>query len=173
VPSSSAIALLVACQLRLGTFVRLEIGSTLSRTGDSWTIHLPGTRGTKYRRPVEKPVPDALRPFLERWISCHRSCFPGAEQHQRLWPSQRGVMTISQAYRVICARTHQAFGHAVNPHLFRDCAATTINTEFGAEAHLASTVLDHVGPRTTEKYYNQARMVDAVTALQRHLQLRD
>lgn len=167
------VALLTASELRLGVFVELAIGSTLSRSGNSWAIHLPSTRGTKYRRPVEKPVPDELSPFLERWINIYRTRFPGAGDHCRLWSSRRGTMCLSQANRIICARTREAFGHAVNPHLFRDCAATTINTEFGAEAHLASAVLDHTSSRTTRKYYNQARMVDAVTTYQRHLQFRD
>jgi integrase len=167
------IAMLAASALRLGAFMRLEIGKTFSFSGTFWTIHLPGTRGTKYKRPVEKPLPTDLSPFIDRWINVHRLHFRGARQHRRLWPSQKGILTAGQAHRIIAARTNETFGHRINPHLFRDCAVTTICTEFSAEAHLGSSVLDHIDPKTTAKHYNQAKMADAVKAYQRRMELRD
>ena len=37
-----------------------------------------------------------------------------------------GPLTANAIARVITERTRQAFGQSVNPHLFRHCAATTI-----------------------------------------------
>ena len=42
----------------------------------------------------------------------------------------------------ILTRTSERFGRSINPHLFRDCAATSF--------------------ATAEKYYNQAPMLSAV-----------
>jgi integrase len=167
------VAMIAASALRIGAFARLEIGRTFSFTGTFWAIHLPGTRGTKYRRPTEKPLPTSLSPSIDRWLATYRRRFRGADRHQCLWVSQKGPLTAGQAHQIVCRWTRRAFGHRVNPHLFRDCAVTTICTEFSAEAHLGSALLDHIDPKTTAKHYNQAKMVDAVKAYQRRMELRE
>lgn len=168
-----AVALLAASQLRLGAFARLEIGSSVSRGPSGWVIHIPGMRGTKYRRTAEKPLPAELSARIDRWITIYRPRFARAASTSRLWLSSHGAMSVSRLQQIIDRETTAAFGRSVNPHLFRDCAATTINTAFSAESHLASAVLDHIDPRVTEKHYNHAGMVEAVEALQRSLGLRD
>jgi integrase len=54
----------------------------------------------------------------------------------------------------------------VNPHLFRDCAATSIAVHHGAHVGIAAGALGHIDPRTTEQYYNQAGMIEAVRSYQ-------
>ena len=46
-------------------------------------------------------------------------------------------------------------------HLFRDGATTTLAVEASADISIAGDVLGHADPRTSEKYYNQARGVEA------------
>ncbi len=64
-------------------------------------------------------------------------------------------------YDCICRRTKAAFGSAINPHLFRDCVATTIAIKDPAHVEVARDLLGHSRLETTERYYNQARMLEA------------
>jgi site-specific recombinase XerD len=59
------------------------------------------------------------------------------------------------------ARTRAAFGRAVNPHLFRDCAATSLAIEDPAHVRIAAQVLGHGAFATTERHYNLARGQEA------------
>jgi integrase len=64
-------------------------------------------------------------------------------------------------------RTEQAFGRTINPHLFRDCVATSIAIEDPAHVQIAAAILGHNTLATTEKYYNQATSLEASRALQK------
>ena len=59
------------------------------------------------------------------------------------------------------AHTRAAFGRAVNPHLFRDCAATSVALEDPARVRVAAQVLGHGAFSTTERHYNLARSQEA------------
>ncbi len=49
----------------------------------------------------------------------------------------------------------------LNPHLFRDCAATSIAIEDPEHVRISASILGHASLATTEKYYNQARTLEA------------
>ena len=53
---------------------------------------------------------------------------------------------------------------AVNPHLFRDAAATTIALDRPEQVRLAAPLLGHRSFATTERHYNLARTAEAATA---------
>ena len=53
--------------------------------------------------------------------------------------------------------------------LFRDCSATTIVLEDPSHVRIASRLLGHRTSSTTEKYYNQARSVEACRTMQNFL----
>ena len=67
----------------------------------------------------------------------------------------------------IKAHTRKALGHAINPHLFRDCAATSIALDDPVGVRTAQDVLGHGSFRTTEQHYIHANQIRAVTAHQR------
>jgi integrase len=48
-----------------------------------------------------------------------------------------------------------------SPHLFRDCAATTLAYHSPDSARLTRGVLGHSGFRMAERHYNQATALDA------------
>jgi integrase len=58
-------------------------------------------------------------------------------------------------------RARAAFGRSVNPHLFRDCAATSLAIEDPARVRIAAQVLGHGTSATTERHYNLARGQEA------------
>jgi len=78
-------------------------------------------------------------------------------------------MTDNAIYIRIVARTRERLGQPINPHLFRDCAATSIAIEDPAHVGIASRLLGHRTGSTTERYYNQARSIEASRLMQNHL----
>ena len=70
-------------------------------------------------------------------------------------------MTQMAIYDRIRARTKEQFGIALNPHLFRDSAATTMAIADPANVRLAAPLLGHRTFTTTERYYRQARAQEA------------
>ena len=84
-----------------------------------------------------------------------------------LWVSTHGSpMGQTAVYEAIVGRTTMAFGQSVNPHLFRDCAATSIAIDDPAHVRIASQILGHRSAATTERYYNQAQAIEAARRYQ-------
>jgi len=81
-----------------------------------------------------------------------------------LWVSSHGSpMTEMAIYDRIRQHTESAFGKAINPHLFRDAAATTLAIADPENVRIAAPLLGHRTFTTTERYYQQARGFEAHT----------
>jgi integrase/recombinase XerD len=72
-------------------------------------------------------------------------------------------------YDRIVARTREGLGQPINPHLFRDCAVTSVAIDDPAHIGIASRLLGHRTRSTTERYYNQARGLEASRLMQKSL----
>jgi integrase/recombinase XerD len=169
------IALLAARPLRLANLVGLTLDRTLVVRGKQWWIQIPAME-TKNREPIELAWPELLVPFLDTYLACHRPVL--AQRHGRwtrpigeaLWLSIDGSpMTRRAIYDRITRCTRKGLGRAINPHLFRHCAATSIAIEDPTHVRIASRLLGHRTFSTTEKYYNQARSVEATRLMQNFL----
>jgi integrase len=64
---------------------------------------------------------------------------------------------------------YQRFGHMINPHLFRDSAATSIAIEDPKSAYITRSILGHGTLRTSEQYYNHALSREALRQYQRRI----
>jgi integrase len=160
------LAFLAALPLRMRNFVGLEIGRTLIRSGGTWTVSLPAAEA-KNRGATEHHVLPAIGERIDRFIADYRIAFSGSNEHARLWPSRRGgPLSYSAVYQVITRRTEAAFGRSINPHLFRDCATTTVAVNHGDRIGIVPALLGHRDPRTFERYYNQAGLIEAVNVYQ-------
>jgi integrase len=83
-----------------------------------------------------------------------------------VWLSLTGApMGATAIYRATTRRTLAKFGTAVNPHLFRDCAATTIALDDPKCIQIVMHVLGHTHLATSEAHYNQAAGFEAGTSL--------
>ena len=162
------IALLAARPLRLANLVQLTLGLELVRRGEGWWLEIPGA-DTKTGAPVELPWPEELVPALEIYLAIWRPKLAQAGRNagcSALWLSNRDRgLSCQQAYSKIVAHTRIAFGQPVNPHLFRDAAATTMARDRPAQVRLAAPLLGHRSYTTTERYYNLAQGNQAATAL--------
>jgi integrase/recombinase XerD len=155
------IALLASRPLRRRNFAAIEIGRHLIRVGDTFHLVFDGSE-TKSGQSIETDVPAALVAPLEHYLIKIRPLFPHAGSHRALWAGLKGRGLGGQAiYDTIAARTKTAFGHVVNPHLFRDCAATTIAIAQPGQIGVARDLLGHTSLHTTNTYYNQARSIEA------------
>jgi integrase len=160
------IALLTVDPLRLANIAALELGGTLMKDGTTRSFNIPPEE-TKAGRLHLAVLPDWSASRIDRYVEHYRLFFRNAESTNRLWLSQLGrPLAYSSLYGLICKRTRDAFGKRINPHPFRSCLATSTAIYHGAEIGLAMTVLEHTSSEVFERYYNQAKMIDAVKAYQ-------
>jgi site-specific recombinase XerD len=116
----------------------------------------------KARRPFECIWPWALGEALARYLMTFRPVLLGAGSTDALWISKSGSPLSKKdvAFR-ITTRTAQAFGVAINPHMFRHIAATAIASREPESIEAASKILGHAGLSTLERHYNKATSDDA------------
>jgi site-specific recombinase XerD len=169
------VALLAARPLRLGNLAGLALDRTLVSRGTQWWIEFPAS-DTKTKEAIELPWPEPLITSLETYLARHRRVLAQLRGgsillcNGALWISRRGLpMNRRTIHDRITTRTLEGLGRAINPHLFRDCAATSIAIDDPAHVRIASRLLGHRTISTTERYYNQARSVEASRLMQKVL----
>ncbi len=156
------LALLAMRPLRRKNFTDLALHRHLIRELGGWRIRIPATE-TKTGEPVDVPFPARLVPYLERYLAhyrpllvCNRYC------GDRLWIGYGFKPQAAHTLGIrIAQRTEIAFGRPVNPHLFRDCAATSIAVHDPEHVRAAAAVLGHRSFATTERQYNLATSLKA------------
>ncbi len=167
------VALLAVRPLRLRNFAAIEIGRHLSREGDRYVLRFAPAE-TKSRRELAFAVPEALTAPLERYVSQYRPLLcaragarvqgvPGTPAGMRLWVSAQGSAMIDRSvYESVVTLTGAQFRRPVNPHLFRDCAATSIATDDPEHVHVIASLLGHTSLATSARYYDHAQSLQAV-----------
>ena len=161
------IALLALRPLRRGNLVHLTIGVDLVRSGSGWTIAIPPSE-TKTHAPLEFEWPVSLTAALDTYLLTHRPVLLKQRNRwhkaagDRLWISSHGSpLTQMAVFDIVTKRTRAAFGRAINPHLFRDAAATTMAIHDPDKVRTAATLLAHRTFATTERHYIQAQSLHA------------
>jgi integrase len=148
------LAFLASRPLRVKNFTALELGYHLVRTEEGWLISIPA-KETKTHQPVSFELPEPLLPWIERYLSEVRPLFPRAHASSRLWLGKSGPLGD-----VVCSRitklTRRLLGTPINPHLLRDCAASSLAAVSADLARAAAPLLGHRHFSTTERYYIQA-----------------
>jgi integrase len=148
------IALLALCSIRLKNFAALEIGTTLRTVDDRWLIMLAAA-DTKTGRADERLIPEDLGAAIARYLSGYR--MPKRSNETMLWIGRTGdPLGYSGVERSITETARSELGIPINPHLFRDCAASTVYRHAGDTPGLAAALLQHTDPRVTERHYNRA-----------------
>lgn len=160
------VALLAYRPVRLRSFACMRLGQHLIRRNDIWWLEFTADE-MKTRRPFAAVLPASLAAALQRYLDHYREVLLRRADGQKLagdavWVSKRGTaMTRRSLPNPIIRRTRDAFGQSLPPHWFRDAAATSIAIEAPAQIVDARHVLGHVSPKTSERYYNQARSIEA------------
>ena len=161
------IALLALVPLRRRNIAGLQIGQNMIDVNGTWLIALHATE-TKTHAPLEIIWPGELVAPLVAYLAIHRpyiSSLVGSRSKpigNALWVSSHGTpMSAMQIYNRIRKHTREAFGSAINPHLFRDAAATTLAIADPENIRVAAPLLGHRTFTTTERYYQQAKTFEA------------
>jgi integrase/recombinase XerD len=161
------IALLSLVPLRRRNIAGLRIGRNMVDVNGTWLIAFDDTE-TKTHAPLEIAWPEELAAPLGTYLTIHRphlSSLLGRRSKPidgALWVSSLGSpMTEMAIYHRIRKHTREAFGVAINPHLFRDAAATTLAIADPENVRVAAPLLGHRTFTTTERYYQQAKSFEA------------
>jgi len=161
------IGFLALVPLRRRNLARLHLGQNLVESGGKWFVML-GSDETKTRGVLELQWPEVLLAPLKVYLELYRPHLMAREGRwtkpvtDELWVSKDGSpMTEIAIYDRVSARTGAAFDKAMNPHLFRDAAATTLAIGDPAHVRVAAPLLGHRTFATTEKYYHQASAMSA------------
>ncbi len=161
------IALLAARPVRLKNLAALEIDRHIVRVGEHYRLLLSPDE-TKTHVYVDLPIDGMLADRLEHYLEEYRPILLNANQCQSVWITYDGrAMRPGAIYKAIVTRTHKAFGVAINPHIFRDCAATSLAIDDPAHVRVATTLLGHASLSSTNANYNQAT---TITAARKHIQ---
>jgi integrase len=155
------IAFLAARALRVGTFSALELDAHVFREGDVYQLVVPAEL-TKTAQPLETPLPAALTPHIDRYLAVYRPRLARPHSPAHLWLNRHGgALDRKDILARVTKLTAEAFGKSLNPHLFRDCVATSIAIEDPDHVRSAAVLLGHRTLATTERHYNQAGALEA------------
>jgi integrase len=157
------IAFLAMRPVRLKNLSSMRIGvkGHLIPAGDSWTLYWPGHE-VKNGKPIEVPFPTALVSAMHEYLNVHRPVLCGDRYAgDALWISYWWRPEHENTIRCQLKKwTEDAFGLPITPHLFRDCAATSLAVHAPEEVQIAHLVLGNTYA-VMQKNYNLARVVEA------------
>jgi len=163
------IAILAARPLRRSNFAAIVLRTNLVRTQGCFWLHFEATE-TKNHRPIDVPLPAELTSFVDRYLDHHRPALLRGRDSPYLWIAKTGAaMAGISIYGRITTLTRDAFGVAINPHLFRDCAATSVAIDDPEHVHISAALLGHASLKTTQRHYDQSRMLSAGRRYQNEL----
>jgi Resolvase, N terminal domain len=108
----------------------------------------------KDRRANRRALPNRTRASFGEVSGSYRPVLMGGRYYgDRLWIGYRFAPQAPHTIGVtIAERTKQAFGKRVNPHLFRDCAATSIAVHDPDHVRITAALLGHRSFVTTERH---------------------
>lgn len=158
------IAFLAAHPIRRRNLGELELGKTFFRQDTCYRFRFEGT-STKSHRAIEHRVMPELTEAFDRYLEAIRPMLLGrGKQPDRpmLWIGIGGEpLDAGTILRITSTLTSRHLGRAVSPHLFRDCAATSVAIEDADHIGMAHKVLAHTSQATTQKHYILASTLSA------------
>jgi integrase len=168
------IAFLALCPVRLDNLANMQIGKHLRFEGALVRVAF-AAQEMKGGRPLEFDWPDELRPALDFYLKRVHPVLHDSQIGAPLWPSLhrcKRQMGASGIYTRIMQVTAKHLGRSINPHMFRDAAATFIAETTPERALLAAGVLQHRNFQITRNHYIRGqqhqmlhRYQDAIDAL--------
>jgi integrase/recombinase XerD len=156
------VGLLITCPaMRLKNLTMIRIGMHLTKGHAGYSLNF-APEETKTDRPMSLPVPESLTPYIDHYIEQMRPRLMIADDTDRLWITRYGQpLNKKCVFDRITTVTRRVFGEPINPHLFRDCAVTTVAVDDPEHIGTAPHILGHTDQRTTEKHYMQANALVA------------
>jgi integrase/recombinase XerD len=155
------IAILTARAFRRGNLAQMRVGRHISKIDGVYVCSFTAAE-TKNRRELVEPLPAALTRHIDHYLAEVRPALLRGHASDAFWVSTyRGPLSEQSIYTKICAATEEELGVKLSPHLFRDALATGIATDDPEHIRMASRLLGHADPRTTERHYIHAQALIA------------
>jgi integrase len=155
------VALLVHCPIRLRNLTMIRIGRHLNNIEDRYQLDFEPSE-VKTDRYLTLTLPTELTPYVDTWLEVWRPILLKDPVIDAFWIGIKGApMQNRGVYGCVIAATEAAFGTSINPHLFRDIAASWIVDMTPENVGIASSLLGHINPATTEDHYIQANQAIA------------
>jgi integrase/recombinase XerD len=150
--------------LRHKNFAAIEIGRDLIREDGNWAIVIPPEE-TKTKTYIDFEIPEELQHEFTTYLNHVRPRMLRRSGCKALWVSPKGGPLSYSAFGPIMTRhTTERLGIRITPHDARDAAATTWAIAAPEQIGVARDLLAHSDLRTTTKYYNRARGIEASRA---------
>jgi integrase/recombinase XerD len=154
-------AILAARAFRRGNLAQMRVGKHITKVDGIYVCSFTAAE-TKNRRELVEPLPAVLTPYIDRYLAEIRSALLRGHICDAFWVSTyRAALSEQQIYTKVCAATEEELGVRLSPHLFRDALATGIATDDPEHIRMASRLLGHADPRTTERHYIHAQAIIA------------
>jgi integrase/recombinase XerD len=156
-----AIAFLACRPVRLANLTAITLGQHLIENNGRWHCSFEASE-MKEKSPLSFSFPDVLVPYLKIYLNEYRPLLLKGNSSKHLWISQLGTPVNEHTmYNNICKLTETLFGQPLNPHLFRDCAASALATADPEHILAIARILGHATIKTANKHYNQSLMTAA------------
>jgi hypothetical protein len=158
------IALLAQVPLRHKNFAALEIARDLIKEGDDWFIVIPPEE-TKTKTYLDFQIPESLRNQFATYLNRIRPRMLRRQGRKAFWVSPKGRSIVIFGRRT---DRHEAYFQTARhldytPRRPRRCGD---NVAIAAPEHvwISRDLLAHADLRTTTKYYNRAKGIEASRA---------
>ncbi|MEQ8397560.1 hypothetical protein [Thalassobaculum sp.] len=173
------ISFLAAHPIRRGNLSNLVLGQTIVRRGSRYRFSFEPS-ATKSRRVLEQTLIEDLTERFDVYLATVRPRLRDraiGPDSRSLWIGMDGTtLDAGGLYAVIQLWTGRRYARALYPHLFRDCASTSVAIEDPEHIGIAKSVLGHTTLATSQKHYNMANGLSAsrrfgasIAALKRRL----
>jgi hypothetical protein len=178
ITASSAVSMAAAVQYRDGlmialwgyvplrhkNFAAIEIGRDLIKEDDHWFIVIPPEE-TKTKTYLEFQIPETLREQFSTYLKLVRPRMLCRAGCKALWVSPKGgPLSYSAVGPVVTRHSTKRLGIRITPHDARDAAVTTWAIAAPEQIGVSRDLLAHSDLRTTTKYYNRAKGIEASRA---------
>lgn len=171
-----SVAFLIWSPIRLSNLQSLTIGETITFAGDLWRCSFAAHQ-MKDKTPLDFYLPqdEEYRALMQLYLRRYRQKLLRQPELPidaplpsggPLWVSTRAEAMSSQSLYYGCKRcTKATLGTAINPHLFRDCAASALTADKPEYVLAAARILNHNQLSTTLTHYEHASMIQAASRL--------
>jgi site-specific recombinase XerD len=171
-----SVGLLIWSPIRLSNLQSLSIGETITFAGDRWRCSFAAHQ-MKDKTPLDFYLPqdEEYRALMQLYLRRYRQHLLRQPElpidaplpsSGPLWVSTRGHAMSGQSLYYGCKRcTKATLGAAINPHLFRDCAASALTADKPEYVLAAARILNHNQLSTTITHYEHASMIQAASRL--------
>jgi integrase len=103
-----------------------------------------------------------LTPYIDYYLDEVRPALLGDNDSKSFWINKDGgALAQHSVYSAFVNTTEALLGVRISPHAFRYCAATTVAIHDPEHIGIASQILGHTDPGTTEQHYIQANSLIA------------